>query len=198
MADSVASVPFFDGVLLKPEEVDWETEDFASVAVYLSCFVSGKLCLIFGKNAKYGNLSAFGGLPEKGEKLRVTCRREFCEEILYAISDDWMFLALNGRNGRVWKRPGNRYVCHAILSGNFLGFCETRNEFLRYKKEHEENLTKGEQENGDLIAVPLEAIKESVSENTDMKNWMVTELDGATKHKLRDVCIATSLMLAAE
>jgi hypothetical protein len=191
-------IPKFDGVLLTSEEVDWGTTDFASVAVYLSVEVAGEPCLILGKNAKYDNLSAFGGLPEKGETLRETCYREFAEETLRSFAPDWMSRTLTREGSRVWKRPGNRYVCHAHVTGDFLLFIEARARFHRYYERFKDQLTAGESENNDLVALSLKAIKESASENTDPKNWLVAAPDGKTKYKLRDVCVATSLMLANE
>lgn len=190
--------PLFDGELISIESVDWDTKNFASVATYLSIEVGGKHCLMFGKNAKYGNLSAFGGLPEEGETLFQTCHREFNEETLNAFTPRLEGDLCKEELTRIWQRPGNRYVFHTFVPNDYDCFDIIRKRFHEYMETFKDNLTPGERENNDLVVLSLEDIKKSASSNIDINNWLVSSFDGTSKYKLRNVCVATSLMLANE
>lgn len=138
----------------------------ASAHIVVVNNLAQKKYIIFGQNKKYKNLAHFGGLPNNSETVIETAVREFQEESLNSIMDsDTLYSKL--QNPLVTRVSFAQSVRDESYLDHYCFFLETSfdfnvaaDKFLINREDPE--LTIDQQENKNLVSVPLSNIEQSI------------------------------------
>ena len=145
------------------------TFDHYSGHVIICCEYQEELHIILGHNKEYNNVATFGGLSDNNENLLSTIIREYSEESLDCVlSKDEIINKLLLTPIALIKRTsskGTHYHIFITVCGNFN---KMREQFKQ--KLINENLTKDQLENDNLVLVPFANIVK-INNDTNIKDF---------------------------
>ena len=161
--------------------------DFFSTSVYVFSRTKGYNNIIFGKNAKYGNITSFGGYREEGETLLETTVREFMEETLGVLCSEDKIREHLLNYSYVLKKITPKGICYNSFVFIDVNFRECVEKFETKLKEEWDTLPKEMKENSTLVAVDIGLPLHKARAATDINNIIIPDINGR-EHKLRSIC----------
>lgn len=165
--------------------------DFFSTGVYVFSKIDGKLCIIFGKNAKYNNITGYGGYCNDGETVLDTAIREFMEESLEQLCDAETARNMFLQSAFILKKEvPKKGTSYNFLINLEVDFRKCKQSFEERLEREGDELPKDWKENATLVAVTLDELFEKVPNAENIKEMYVEDIDGDTQH-LRFICHGT-------
>lgn len=131
-----------------------EAKNHEAASMYILGTDNGALSVILGRNAKYKNLSTIGGLKDNDENVGETLVREVMEETLGVVIPEADLLEMIRKTKVCIMKEGPKGTVYVFFVN--LGAIDMKkitDDFAIRRAQG--NLTKGEQENDQLVSVPL-------------------------------------------